>query len=242
VLLHGLAPVHWTGKLKGHLHFHISDQIAYVPQGERLRAFEDRQLQAILNHLISPKFAERVVRGVGATGLRTLPVDVIQARCDIPRPVARRIKFARELANLFAIRETAIASSNAVIAELPAGLATLETEVILGFALNAAMVILDVFLLAKGGGSQAALSSRDVFVPMLRVSASAFVLVHNHPSQDPMPSPEDVRFTQSVADAAHVLGLAFVDHLIVARGGITSMLELGLMPTQQHQTSTTIRS
>lgn len=240
--LHGLVPVHWTGKLKDLLYFHISDQIAYVPQGQRLRSFEDRQLQAVLSQLVSPKFAERIVVGVGASGLRTLPVDSIRARCDIPRAVARRIKCARELANLFAMRDNVIASSNAVIAELPAGLATLETEVILGFALNAAMVILDVFLLAKGGGSQAALSSRDVFVPMLRASASAFVIVHNHPSKDPMPSPEDVRFTESLADAAHVLGLAFVDHLIVAQSGITSMLELGLMPKREHPSPTTIRS
>jgi DNA repair protein RadC len=239
---HDPAPVHWTGKLKDRLYFHISDQIAFVPLGQRLRSFEDRQLLTVLGQLISPKYAERVVATVGASGLRTLPVDSIRAACNIPRPIARRIKCARELANLFAMRNDNIASSNAVIAELPAGLATLETEVILGFALNAAMIILGVFLLAKGGGSYAALSSRDVFVPMLRASASAFVIVHNHPSGDPMPSPEDRRFTESLADAAHVLGIAFVDHLIVAKSGITSMLELGLLPKYEQPTPTTVHS
>jgi DNA repair protein RadC len=131
---------------------------------------------------------------------------------------------------------------NAVISELPAGLATLESEVILGFALNAAMAILGTFLLAKGGGCQTVLSSRDVFVPMLRASATAFVIVHNHPSGDSMPSPEDVRFTESLSDAAQVLGLAFIDHLIVARSGITSMLDLGLLPQQTPPSPSTIHS
>lgn len=224
------------------MYFHISDQIAYVPEGGHLRSFEDRSLLTVLRQLMSPKYAERVAAQVGLAGVRTLPIASLQRQCDIPRAVARRIKCARELANLFAQHHNVIASSNAVIAELPAGLATLETEVILGFALNAAMALLDVFLLAKGGASKACLSSRDVFVPMLRASASAFVIVHNHPSGDPMPSPEDVRFTESLVDAAHVLGLSFVDHLIVAQSGITSMLELGLMPKCEHPTPKTIRA
>ncbi len=219
--------------------FHISDQVAYVPEKARLRSFEDQQLFMVLRQLVSPKYAERVVARAGISGIRTLPIATLQTSCDIPRAVARRIKCARELANLFAMRRNVIASSNTVVAELPAGLAMLETEVILGFALNAAMVILGVFLLAKGGGSHAALSSRDVFVPLLRASASAFVIVHNHPSGDPMPSREDVRFTESLVDAANVLGLAFVDHLIVAQSGITSMLELGLMPTRPTSTAAT---
>ncbi len=222
--------------------FHISDQIAYVPQGQRLRSFEDREVLTVLGQLISQKYAARVVASVGVLGLRTLPVDTLRATCNIPRPVARRIKCARELANLFAIAGRETSSPNAIIAELPAGLATLESEVILGFALNAAMEILGVFLLGKGGGVQVAVSSRDVFVPMLRANATAFVIVHNHPSGDSMPSPEDVQFTQSIADAARVLGLAFVDHLIVARNGISSMLELGLLPNQECARATTVHA
>lgn len=222
--------------------FHISDQIAFVPQGQRLRSFEDREILTVLSQLVSLKYAERIVASVGALGLRTLPVDTLRSLCNIPRPIARRIKCARELANLFAISGNVTTGPNAIIAELPAGLATLETEVILGFALNATMAILGIFLLGKGGGVQVAVSSRDVFIPMLRANATAFVIVHNHPSGDSMPSPEDERFTESIAAAASVLGLAFVDHLIIARNGVTSMLELGLLPNQQQQTSTTVHS
>ena len=217
--------------------FHISDQIAYVPEGRRLRSYEDQALFTVLRQLVSPKYAERIVARAGASGVRTLPVATLQASCDIPRAVARRLKCARDLANLFAIRSSPIASSKAVLDELPAGLASLESEVILGFGFDAAMTLLGVFLLAKGGGSMVSLSSRDVFVPMLRASASAIILVHNHPSGDPTPSPEDLRFTRTIADAANVLGIAFVDHIIVARSGVVSMCEKDLLSTRAPRTT-----
>ncbi len=54
--------------------------------------------------------------------------------------------------------------------------------------------------------------------------------MHNHPSGDPTPSPEDVALTRRVADAAEVLGMPLVDHVIVAPSGqYTSMLDLGVL-------------
>jgi DNA repair protein RadC len=70
---------------------------------------------------------------------------------------------------------------------------------------------------------------RDVLRSALREAASAFILVHNHPSGDPTPSPEDVTFTSAVAAAATVVGTPLVDHVIIARQRSSSLLELGLM-------------
>jgi DNA repair protein RadC len=57
----------------------------------------------------------------------------------------------------------------------------------------------------------------------LRAAASGFVLVHNHPSGDPTPSAEDVTFTRRVADAASVVGVPLLDHVVVAREGFASV-------------------
>jgi DNA repair protein RadC len=59
----------------------------------------------------------------------------------------------------------------------------------------------------------------------LREAASAFVLVHNHPSGDPMPSDDDIAFTRAVADAAAACGTPLLDHVIVARR------QVGFVPT-----------
>lgn len=72
---------------------------------------------------------------------------------------------------------------------------------------------------ARGGLHGAAVRAADPLRAALRADASAFVLVHNHPSGDPTPSKEDVALTASVAKAAAVVGLVLLDHVVVARAG-----------------------
>ena len=55
------------------------------------------------------------------------------------------------------------------------------------------------------------------------------MLVHNHPSGDPRPSPEDMTMTQKVAEAAQVVGLQCVDHVIVTAEDYSSFLDLALL-------------
>jgi DNA repair protein RadC len=78
---------------------------------------------------------------------------------------------------------------------------------------------------AQGGAHGCALSARDVLAPALRDGASAIVLVHNHPSGEPTPSPEDVAMTRAVARAAEVVGVPLLDHVVVARGGAASVFD-----------------
>lgn len=66
---------------------------------------------------------------------------------------------------------------------------------------------------------------REVFKAAIQESASALVLVHNHPSGDPTPSEEDKTITRELKAAAEVLGLRILDHLIVAKGRIVSMVQ-----------------
>ena len=73
--------------------------------------------------------------------------------------------------------------------------------------------------IARGGLHGAAVRASDPIRAALRVEAAAFVLVHNHPSGDPAPSPEDVRLTVQVAAAAAAVGVPLLDHVVVARSG-----------------------
>jgi DNA repair protein RadC len=61
----------------------------------------------------------------------------------------------------------------------------------------------------------------------LREAASGFILVHNHPSGDPTPSPEDGVVTRAVTEGGKLVGCPLLDHVIVARQRASSMLELG---------------
>ncbi|MEW6327068.1 MAG: DNA repair protein RadC [Thermodesulfobacteriota bacterium] len=66
---------------------------------------------------------------------------------------------------------------------------------------------------------------REVFKMAIRESASAVILVHNHPSGDPTPSQDDKIITKELRTAAETLGLRILDHIILARDKALSMVE-----------------
>ncbi|MDH3212709.1 MAG: DNA repair protein RadC [Myxococcales bacterium] len=71
---------------------------------------------------------------------------------------------------------------------------------------------------------------REVFRPALREAAAALILVHNHPSGDPTPSPEDREVTDRLAKAGEILGVRVLDHVVVAEHGYCSLREEGWLP------------
>jgi DNA repair protein RadC len=83
---------------------------------------------------------------------------------------------------------------------------------------------------AQGGLHGITLLPCDVLRVALYEAASAFLLVHNHPSGDPSPSPEDMAMTRRVAEAGRAVGIPLVDHVIVCPSGEhRSMLDLGVL-------------
>ena len=64
--------------------------------------------------------------------------------------------------------------------------------------------------------------------PAVVEAAPQVIAVHNHPSGDPSPSPEDVRITRDLAEAAKLLGVALLDHVVVGGGRFVSMKERDL--------------
>lgn len=110
-------------------------------------------------------------------------------------------------------------------------LATLDHEELWVLALDGRHGLRAARRAASGGIHGLHVSVRDVLRIALREAASAFVLVHNHPSGDPTPSDEDVSFTHSVADAAALVGTPMLDHVVIARRRSSSMLDLGVLGT-----------
>jgi DNA repair protein RadC len=70
---------------------------------------------------------------------------------------------------------------------------------------------------------------REVVKRALELSATAVILVHNHPGGDPSPSRADIQMTQMIIEVARPLGIAVHDHLIVARNGHASLKALKLI-------------
>jgi DNA repair protein RadC len=66
---------------------------------------------------------------------------------------------------------------------------------------------------------------REVFKPAIRESAASIILVHNHPNGDPTPSQDDKTITKELKRAGEILGIRILDHVIVSKDKIFSMVE-----------------
>ncbi|HAU29654.1 MAG TPA: hypothetical protein DCW68_06040 [Rhodospirillaceae bacterium] len=81
----------------------------------------------------------------------------------------------------------------------------------------------------KGTVDHTPVYPREVVKRALELSATAFVLVHNHPTGDPKPSRADIDMTRAIAQAAAPLGITIHDHLIIGRKGHYSFKATGLL-------------
>jgi len=80
----------------------------------------------------------------------------------------------------------------------------------------------------KGNVNASIIRVAEIFKPAVREHAAAMIVVHNHPSGDPTPSPEDVQVTQRLVEAGNLLDIAVLDHLIIGRQRYISLKERGI--------------
>ena len=70
---------------------------------------------------------------------------------------------------------------------------------------------------------------REVFRQAISENAAALLLVHNHPSGDPTPSPEDRAVTRQLVDAGNIVGIPVVDHVVIGDGRFVSFADAGFL-------------
>lgn len=82
--------------------------------------------------------------------------------------------------------------------------------------------------LYKGSVNSSQVRIGEIFRPAVQHLASAIILVHNHPSGDPTPSPDDIALTRAVVQAGVLLDIQILDHLIIGGSQFVSLKEKGL--------------
>lgn len=83
-------------------------------------------------------------------------------------------------------------------------------------------------LVYKGSLNTTVVRIGEVFKDALRFNAASIIVVHNHPSGAPEPSPEDVRVTEMIIQAGELLSVTVLDHMVIGNGRYVSMKERGL--------------
>jgi len=92
-----------------------------------------------------------------------------------------------------------------------------ETEHVVVLTLNSASQIINKHLITKGLVNRTQLHPREVFRKAILDNAVAIILVHNHPSGDLLPSPDDDNITKVIKDSGNILGIHLLDHVIIGR-------------------------
>ena len=106
------------------------------------------------------------------------------------------------------------------------GLAQEQLRVLL---LNTRNQVVGQRIIYQGNVSSAIVRNAEVFRPAVIEAVPSIIVSHNHPSQDPTPSPEDAAITRELAQAGKLLGIELLDHVVIGGDRFVSLKERGLM-------------
>lgn len=83
--------------------------------------------------------------------------------------------------------------------------------------------------ISEGSLTASLVHPREVYNPVIRESAAAVIFVHNHPSGDPAPSPEDIEITRRLKQVGEVMGVRVLDHVVIGHGRYYSFSDRGML-------------
>jgi DNA repair protein RadC len=104
----------------------------------------------------------------------------------------------------------------------------LEREELRAVLLNARNVVLRVATVYQGNVSSSLVRIGELFRDAVRWNATGVILVHNHPSGDPTPSPDDLHLTAEALAAGRLLDIEVLDHLVIGHDAWVSLRDRGV--------------
>ena len=146
---------------------------------------------------------------------------------------AALIRLVKELYNTYLAenmkRGDVLSSPETVLKFVRVRLSGMTNEAFMVIYMNVKNEVIDYSILHEGTVDNVAVYPRRIIESALSRHASGVILVHNHPSGNPMPSREDKALTRDIADAAITLDIRVLDHIIVGKDGYFSFLEHDLL-------------
>lgn len=125
----------------------------------------------------------------------------------------------------------ALSSPQAVLDFARVKMAGRPHEAFMVIFLNAKNRVLDYAVIQEGTIDRAAVYPRRIVEEAIARHSASVILVHNHPSGQPEPSPEDRELTRSIVEAARTIDLRILDHIIVGKEGHFSFVENRIFPS-----------
>jgi DNA repair protein RadC len=166
----------------------------------------------------------------GLDGLRRVTFTEM---CDVdgvgPAKAAQikaAIELGRRMARLTPDERVLITSPQDVADQVQYKMASLEQEELWVLLLDSRNHHLRTEQLYRGSLNSSSVRPAEIYKAGIRHNAAALIIVHNHPSGDPSPSPEDIHLTRMLIEAGQMLELPILDHVVVGSRGVTSIKSL----------------
>lgn len=106
-----------------------------------------------------------------------------------------------------------------------------EQEQVVCMMLDSKNHLLGEYYMSRGTANASLITPREIYVEALRRHAVSVILIHNHPSGDPLPSKCDLDVTERIYRAGELLGIQFLDHIIIGDHRYVSFREQGILKT-----------
>ena len=222
-------------------------RIKELPSGERPRerlresgaaSLSNSELLAIILRTGTPTenvlgLASRILtRFGGLVGLARASFGELCAEHGIGEAKAAQLKAALELGIRLASAQpeqrAVIRSPQDVANLLMVEMGFLDQEHLRVVLLNTKNQVVGVPEVYKGSVNTSLIRTSELFREAVRENCPAIIVVHNHPSGDPTPSPEDIEVTKHMVAAGKALDIEVLDHIIVCQQRFTSLKEKGL--------------
>jgi DNA repair protein RadC len=221
-------------------------RIRELPAGERPRerlkqsgpaSLSNSELLAII--LRTGSAAENVLglasrlltRFGGLAGIARASFGELCAERGVGQAKAAQLKAAlelgRRLSTTQAGEKTVIRTPQDVADLLMAEMALLDSEHLRVVLLNSKNHVISISEVYKGNVNASLIRPGELFREAVRENCPAIIIVHNHPSGDPEPSPDDIHVTGRIAEAGKMLDIDVLDHVIIGNGSFVSLKERG---------------
>ncbi len=177
----------------------IAQQIlALNGEKENLRFMQDISLNEFMS-----------IKGIGK-----VKAIQLKAICELTKRISRPINTKRRI----------IKSAKDVAELLMPELQSEKREIVKLLILNNKNAILKITDISLGGANFAYIEPRDVLAEAIKLQAPRIILVHNHPSGDASPSQGDYKVTDRIYEAAELMGIELLDHIVIGDDNYRSLL------------------
>lgn len=174
------------------------------------------------------QLSEKLLQKYPLRQLSTVAASQLEKFRGVGKSKASRVLAAIELGERMfapsALHKVTVRTTQDAVSQLKE-YAPKKQEYLVALYLNARHELLQKEIIGIGSLNSMVITPKELFSPALQMPCASLIVAHNHPSGDPNPSDDDIKFTQRIHEVGEVMGIPLIDHLVIAKSSYFSFRE-----------------